>query len=191
MISTCAALCHASYDDNAPGFTTVGDLRYGVFEMPMGTIICIRGTANLDNWLTDARVFPVRSCGGYLAHHGFVSAYRELCSGGMPTTKGAQIIATGHSLGGAIATLLAEHTGCQLVTFGSPRVYFRFGRAPKLNHTRVVRDDDPVQHVPKLFYSHRNDPLALHDGDAHLLQVRDHFMKGYVSAVAGLKIEKG
>ena len=183
MIATCAKLCEASYDDNAEGFVTVGDLRFGVFPTEHGTIVAIRGTANLDNWLTDARAFPVRSCGGYLAHKGFVSAFRELCTGGMPTVRGGNVIATGHSLGGAIATLLAEHTGCKLVTFGSPRVYWRFGRAPALDHVRVVRDDDPVPMVPKFLYSHRCEPVAIHDGDSQLIQVTDHFMKAYVKAV--------
>lgn len=183
MIATCAQLCEASYDDAAPGFTTVGDLRYGVFYTEHGTIIVIRGTANADNWLTDARAFPARSCGGFLAHKGFVAAYRELCSGGMPTVKRQNVIATGHSLGGAVATLLAEHIGCQLVTFGSPRVYWRFGRAPKLDHVRVVRDDDPVPMVPKFLYSHRTEPMLLKDKDSHLIQVKDHCMSGYIKAL--------
>lgn len=183
MLKTCARLCQASYDEDEPGFVTVGDLRFGVFDTSHGTIIVIRGTANADNWLTDARAFPARSCGGFLAHKGFVTAYRELCAGGMPTVKGANIIATGHSLGGAIATLLAEHTGCRLVTFGSPRVYWRFGRAPQLDHIRVVRDDDPVQHVPKFLYSHRTKPTVLDDGDSHLVQIKDHFMDGYIKAL--------
>lgn len=183
MILTCAKLCESSYDDRAPGFVDVGDFRYGVFDSVHGTIICIRGTANLDNWLTDARVFPARSCGGYLAHKGFVTAYRELCSGGMPTTKNGNVIVTGHSLGGAVATLLAEHIGCNLVTFGSPRVYWRFGKAPRLNHIRVVRDDDPVPEMPKFLYSHRDKPLVLRDKDNHLVQIRDHFMSGYVKCL--------
>ena len=183
MLKTCAQLCLDSYDDNAPGFVTVGDLRYGVFDTEHGRIVVIRGTSNADNWLTDARAFPARSCGGYLAHKGFVAAYRELCTGGMPTTKGADIIATGHSLGGALATLLAEHTGCKVVTFGSPRVYWRFGRAPKLNHVRIVRDDDVVQHVPKFLYSHRAEPVVLKDDDWHIVQITDHFMEGYVEAI--------
>lgn len=187
MLKECARLCELSYDDAAEGFTTVNDLRYGVFDLPLGKIIVIRGTANVDNWLTDARICPARSCGGYLAHRGFISAYRELCAGGMPTVRGENIIATGHSLGGAVATLLAEHIGCKLVTFGSPRVYWRFSKAPVLDHLRVVRDDDPVTMVPKFLYKHRSEPVVLRDRDGHRIQVGDHFIKGYVSAVDAIK----
>ena len=184
LIKTCAVLCGQSYSDVNLNFITVDDLRYGVFETEHGKIIVIRGTDNLENWGVNANVLPARSCGGYLAHKGFIRAYRELCSGGMPTTKNPSVIATGHSLGGALATLLAEHIGCKLVTFGSPRVYWRFGKAPKLDHTRVVRDDDPVPEVPKFLYSHRADPLVLKDGDHRHLQIKDHFMKGYLEALA-------
>lgn len=187
----CAEMCAASYDDNAAGFTTVGDLRYGVFNTDHGTIVVIRGTANADNWLTDASVWPKRSCGGYLAHSGFISAYRELCAAGIPTIKGGQIIATGHSLGGAIATLLAEHTGCRLITFGSPRVYWRFGLAPKLDHTRIVADDDPVPLVPRYLYSHRDPATKLKDGDSHLIQVKDHSMSNYIKLLPLLALLAG
>lgn len=189
MILTCAKLCEESYDDGAPGFITVGDLRYGVFNTQLGTIICIRGTANLDNWLTDIKVIPAKTCGGFWAHKGFVEAYRELCNHGMPTTKGQKVIATGHSLGGAIATLLAEHTGCALVTFGSPKVYWRFGKVPNINHLRMVRDDDPVPEVPKIFYKHQCGPIVLKDSDDHILQVKDHYMAGYMKMIKERRLD--
>lgn len=186
MVKTCAELCLQSYDPAATGWTDVDDLRYGIFSTPVGRVLCIRGTANAENWLRDAPAFPARTCAGHLAHKGFVRAFQALCAAGMPTIKGDNIIATGHSLGGAIATLLAEHVGCPVVSFGSPRVYWRLGRAPVLDHTRVVRDDDPVPQVPKFLYSHRDVPLLLRDGDHSLIQVEDHFMAGYKAAVEAL-----
>lgn len=183
MIKVCAELCQESYGDGGPGWVDVGSLRYGVFVRDGFTIVVIRGTANMENWLEDAEAWPKRSCGGYLAHGGFVEAFRALCAGGMPTVRAENLIATGHSLGGAVATLLAEHVGCRLITFGSPRVYWRFGGAPQLDHTRVVRDDDPVPRVPQFCYSHRCDPLSLDDGDRGLIEVEDHFIAGYIKAL--------
>jgi hypothetical protein len=99
----------------------------------------------------------------------------------MPTARNPQVIATGHSLGGAIATLLAEHIICRLVTFGSPRVYFRLTPSPTLNHLRIVTDDDPVPGVPRILYSHRDEPWTLPDKDGSLLDVEDHSMGVYLA----------
>jgi hypothetical protein len=180
MIKTCASLCRESYVSNSLGFMTVGDLRFGVRVIDGVKYIIIRGTANAKNWLRDAQVFPVRSCGGYLAHRGFVNAYRALCSGGLPTEHNTDVVATGHSLGGAIATLLAEHIGCKLVTFGSPRVYWRFGSAPRLDHARVICDDDPVPMIPRLLYSHRCEPTVLCDQDHQIINIADHDIDVYM-----------
>jgi triacylglycerol lipase len=187
IVRQCAELCLASYDDNAKGFTSVGDLRFGMHVIDGTAFVTIRGTANASNWLRDADVLPVRSCGSHLAHQGFVDAYRKLCSGGMQTTKGhPEVIATGHSLGGGIATLLAEHTGCRLVTFGSPRVYFRFARVPQIDHARVVNEEDPVPMVPRILYSHKQPPIMLKDNDSLLIDVKDHFMRHYYDMVISL-----
>jgi len=188
MIEACAKLCLESYGPGGQDWYDVDDLRYGVHWHRDSTIIVIRGTANAENWLRDARFWPKKSCGGHLAHGGFVDAFRKLCAGGMPTVKSGNLVVTGHSLGGAVATLLAEHVGCKLITFGSPRVYWRFSWAPQLDHTRVVRDDDPVPCVPAIMYSHRCDPLTLSDGDGQLLQIEDHFMAGYIKA---LEVQNG
>lgn len=176
-----AGLCALSYQDDRPRFFyDVGDLRYGFGIRDGKHFIVIRGTANVQNWLRDASAIPSRTCGGYLAHAGFVSAYRALCSGGMPTIKGSDVIVTGHSLGGAVATLLAEHIGCKVITFGSPRVYCRFLPAPKLDHDRVVCDDDLIPEIPRLLYAHRTKPITLFDNDNQLVSIKDHSMSVYI-----------
>lgn len=186
-ILAAAELCRLSYQDALPpGFTDVDDLRFGIVEVAGKTFIVIRGTANMSNWLRDARVRPMRTCNGYLAHAGFVAAYRKLCSGGMPTIKGADVIATGHSLGGAVATLLAEHIGCKLISFGSPRVYMRFFASPDIDHDRVVNDDDPVTMIPRILYRHLQEPtVTLRDNDHQLIDVADHSMSVYCERLKG------
>jgi hypothetical protein len=182
MVSAYADLCLKSYDDSAPGFIDVGDLRYGLFD----DVLVIRGTANAENWLRDAEAYPKRTCRGYLAHAGFVNSFQRLCVAGMLAT--VPTLVTGHSLGGAIATLVAEKVGCKLVTFGSPRVYFRFGSTPDMDHTRIVDEGDPVPMTPRIFYRHLNNPVRLKDNDC-LIEVHDHFMQTYINRIKSLGVQ--
>ena len=185
IVRLCAAACEESYDDAASGFITVGDLRYGVRESAelVVAIVAIRGTANADNALSDISFWPRKSPTGSRCHGGFLRCFHELCDGGLVADtaryRPSRIIATGHSLGGAIATLLAEQIGCRLITFGSPRVYSRFGSLPEIDHTRIVCDDDPVPGLPRIFFRHTCEPIVLRDDDHRLIEVKDHYMANY------------
>jgi len=185
MIKLCAELCKQSYDDAATGYVEVEDLRYGIRQTDTHIIVVIRGTANAENWLRDADVIPKKSCRGFIAHAGFVNSFQKLCAAGLlgaiPTGK--PIIATGHSLGGAVATLLAERLNCRLITFGSPRVYFRFFSTPVLDHVRVIGEDDPVPGIPRIMYRHLTNPIVLTD-DGLPIDISDHFMATYLAKLA-------
>lgn len=176
----CAELCRKSYDDNLPeGFREYGDLRFGL----VNGILVFRGTANLPNALRDAFVLPARTRGGYMAHRGFVDALESLYSRVCHTVGvGARkdIIVTGHSLGGAMALLCAEVFECRVVTFGCPRAYLRFSSTPKVEHYRVICDDDPVPMIPRIFYRHCCDPHVLGDDDGGI-DVKDHGIDVYLS----------
>lgn len=128
------------------------------------------GTASATDWRTDAKVGRVDwSCGGRV-HRGFAAAFWSIKTELFRALQAAQrIVITGHSLGGALATLAADAMSSQgwgdriraVITFGSPRVGDR-KFAQLYNETighrtcRVVNAGDPVPHVPWLFGRYRH-----------------------------------
>lgn len=127
-------------------------------------LITIRGTEtnSLADWLTDldASQVAVEGLDGK-AHRGFANAfhivkkfverYLERFFTGKQT-----IMVCGHSLGGAIALLLAEHlrnkwtANICLYTFGAPRAGNStfVASAEGLVHHRLVNHNDPIPAVP-------------------------------------------
>lgn len=125
-------------------------------------LIGVRGTAEKwDAWRDgDAEQVPVKDGvgkahqgfhEGYVAVQSFVTKYVERFR-----TSEQRILVCGHSLGGAIALLLAEwirrnyDPDVILYTFGSPRAgdaEFVEG-AKSLVHHRIVNNNDPVPSVP-------------------------------------------
>ncbi|MBC8648862.1 lipase family protein [Pseudomonas sp. MTM4] len=126
-------------------------------------LISVRGTqelladASLD---LDARQVPYERkgqahrgfYGGFLAVKPFVERYMEAFYTGEQT-----LIICGHSLGGAIALLLAEWLRCLptgpdvvLYTYGAPRAGDRafVQAAQSLTHHRIVNHDDPIPALP-------------------------------------------
>lgn len=90
--------------------------------------------------------------GGFLAVKPFVERYLEAFY-----TAEHTIIVCGHSLGGAIALLLAEWLRCLpagpdvvLYTYGAPRAGDRafVQAAQALTHHRIVNHDDPIPALP-------------------------------------------
>lgn len=171
----CARLCRESYHDPIPeGFCDVDDLRFGVRQKDGVTYIAFRGSANLLNWVRNLRIFPAKTPRGHMAHRGFVKGFERL---NKYIKVSGPTVFTGHSLGGGLATLFAEAHRVPLVTFGSPRVYVRWGEGPNLMHRRYVTDDDPVPMVPRYLYSHKCVPIVLPDNDGGI-DWEDHDLEG-------------
>lgn len=99
-------------------------------------IVSIRGTSSLYNWLADvvwARQ-PTALCPGCWVHLGFLFAYGEIIKPVNASLAAAtrlypayKVSVAGHSLGGAVGTLLAmrlraEGYELDLYTYGAPRV---------------------------------------------------------------------
>ena len=86
---------------------------------------------------------------------------------------------TGHSLGGALATLAGMKGSFESVTtFGEPRVGRKINLAfQSKKHTRYVNGDDPVTKLPPKFFSyykHHGDKVKVRDSDGNTSAIYDH-----------------
>lgn len=161
-------------DDDQP-FSGASTLCY-VAHSPDAVIVAFRGTRVLKpgtapslaalrevvaDISTDGRVTLIESGHGGVVHCGFHAALEQIwaaalqpCLTRLKAASPARTIwLTGHSLGGALATLaaarLAGVTG--LYTFGSPRVGDRqFAERCPDRAYRVVNNNDIVPHVPRV-----------------------------------------
>ncbi|MBA1276354.1 lipase family protein [Pseudomonas stutzeri] len=126
-------------------------------------LISVRGTQEMRADASrdlDARQVPYEGkgqahhgfYGGFLAVKPFIEGYMEAFYTGEQT-----LIICGHSLGGAIALLLAEWLRCLptgpdvvLYTYGAPRAGDRafVQAAQSLTHHRIVNHDDPIPALP-------------------------------------------
>lgn len=125
-------------------------------------VVALRGTDQVIDWVTNTSVSHVKAYGGY-AHRGFSDSLNEVWQEIKARVEalldnGQTVWVTGHSLGGALATLtaarLAEagiepHITC---TFGAPRCFdprAASGYLPRLY--RFVNKGDLVPTVPPAF----------------------------------------
>ncbi|MGY4533729.1 triacylglycerol lipase [Pseudomonas sp. TE3786] len=135
-------------------------------------VLAFRGTDILQDWLTDGNCGVQQGPSAWLVHAGFnetFKSFREDLDRYMRGRKPSIIHCVGHSLGGALATLAADHLsqagvgGVKLYTFGSPRVGvagFARNLTSKLgveNIHRVYHLADPVSMVPIFPFAHAPD----------------------------------
>ena len=134
-------------------------------------ILAFRGTQTLEDWQTDFEVELVKSNVGRV-HRGFTESLDYIWdeikqSIGKFRAKNQKIWITGHSLGGALATLAVDRLTEEdedvsgLYTFGQPRVGDKefaenFDMKIKSRSFRFVNDEDIVTRVPPrlLGYEH-------------------------------------
>ncbi len=128
-------------------------------------LVSFRGTQQLGDWLTNLGIFRTRRPYGAL-HNGFFRGYEvvaprinDILHSASPTGKKVWI--TGHSLGGALATVMGAELRDDLAitgfyTFGQPKCGNRDVRSlyrdryPEA-YFRFVNDDDIVPKIPPNF----------------------------------------
>jgi triacylglycerol lipase len=145
--------------------------------LPDCLVICFRGTESIRDILVDLRKKRVpflvdgHPCGR--VHEGFHEAFESVWENVKQFIEkqkigvSRKVWLTGHSLGGALATLCAakiahlyKGTVAGLYTFGQPRVgdrIFRKDTVEKIgrdNIFRIYRSADPVAMLPRIGYKH-------------------------------------
>ena len=156
-------------------YQTIADIQIAFFlatnESSKTQVISIRGTSNVENAMVDIYLQLVNDKKtGLRLHHGFSLAARKVYAELKPLLKpGYKINTTGHSLGGAVALILAMYLDAdqfnieQVTTFGQPKVTNIAG-AGKIQHLNVIRVVTPFDLVPlvPLF-----DPLDINNLDVY------------------------
>ncbi len=148
---------------NVPGYAVTWFLA--VNETEKTQVIVVRGTDNAENAFVDValQLMPDEKLGIKL-HQGFMQSASNVYQQVLPLLhKDYQIITIGHSLGGAIANILAMYLDVdkynveKVVTYGQPKVTNVSGtrKYAHLDVTRVVTPKDVVPLVPPL------DPVSM------------------------------
>lgn len=142
-----------TYSKNIPVFNVVYFLATNNANKTQ--IIVVRGTANEYNALIDAalQLRPDEHTGIRL-HNGFSQAALAIYEDVKPKLNKDYVVSTtGHSLGGAVALILAMHLDTdqykigQIITFGQPKVTDMTG-SDKFQHLNVIRVVTPKDMVP-------------------------------------------
>jgi hypothetical protein len=145
------------------------DTQVQIVERAPGTFYVIfPGTVGVQDLSTDLKVRKAEWLHDGSVHRGFMTAYISVMAqivGYVAPAK--RIIITGHSLGGALATLCADDLAnlhfpvAEVCTFGSPRVgngsFARhYNEELEFATLRFVNAGDPVPHVPWVFGTYRH-----------------------------------
>ena len=154
-------------------YHTIPDVQIAYFlafnEVSRTQIISIRGTSNIENAMVDISLkLKLDADIGIPLHAGFAYSAKQVFAELKPMLKpGYKTSLTGHSLGGAVAFILAMYLDEnqfnveQVVTFGQPKVTNIPG-VEKFQHLKIIRVVTPQDLVPlaPLF-----DPLDINNLD--------------------------
>lgn len=138
-------------------------------------MLSFRGSRSVRNWLTNIQ-FPTLGtsiCPTCLASNGFWNSWLEAQKNVLAAIKKAQtqypdykVVATGHSLGGALASLAAGVLRSQgqtvdLYTYGAPKIGLEsisqyLSKTDKGQTFRVTHKNDPVPKLPPALLGYRH-----------------------------------
>lgn len=181
--------------------TGFGYVARGVGKRAGEHLIALRGTTTPCDWLSNLNQCLSPGFSGHMVHEGFLSAAMSVIEQIRLSRKGKGFEAVhlvGHSLGGAISTLVADHMSnsailVKLYTFGAPRAGcesysdYLTGKLGVANIYRVSHLADPVPMVPIYPFAHvpRLGHGYLLSGTGLLVNPMDHQMQRYAASVGG------
>lgn len=164
MLDACAKYCKSSYDRTSGTYISCPDTDAQAFSWCENRVqyIVFRGTSSIRDLMADFDIRRTKFHGAYV-HKGFYTQYTSIAPEIKSTLSPSAhtIVCTGHSLGGALATLAAldlAAPGKKIVccTFGSPRVgddqMVQLFEQKVHTSFRVFHECDPIHMVP---ISHR------------------------------------
>lgn len=150
--------------------TGLGYVAWGKGARQGECLISVRGTFKTSayDWLTNVRMGGIIGPSGYIVHTGFWRGAQSILpqiNQHLRNRNPSAIHVVGHSLGGAMATLIADslsNMGCsvRLYTFGAPKcgleahTEYLTSKLGQGNIFRAYHDTDPVPMVPVFPYCH-------------------------------------
>lgn len=166
LLTNCARWSQEAYSDNINRATflndTATDTQAHLFKRDYGVIVAFRGSESIKDWYHDMKTHRTRVpwLNNCRVHTGFLQQYSSIRRQIIDNLQdhSGPIIFTGHSLGGALATIAALDFALQkdqqitCCTFGSPRVgdskfCALFDREVSVS-TRCIYKKDPITFVP-------------------------------------------
>ena len=170
-------------------------------------VLCFRGTepTQMSDLAADLNAIPDRGRIGGFVHNGFQTevdkVWEQVHKEVVSKPKKKPLFITGHSLGGAMATITASRLQPvvkALYTYGSPRVGSKkFVEKMHINHYRHVNNNDAVCTVPFALLGYRHHTQARyinHYGNIRTLTYWQRFkdkLRGRWAAIKNLQFFDG
>ena len=184
--------------DKKIGFALIGKGKTKEFKDHL--VISTRGTNTGRDWLTNINVGMVTGPGGQMVHAGFYkifSSLRNSIKSYILVHRPKYIHCVGHSVGGAIATLIASWIKHELnipvavYTFGAPRVGCEsYAKQTKsfIPTYRVTHGTDIVPMIPLWPFMHVDDEYLLAATSGARMSIKSHSMSlptpGYINTAS-------